>query len=87
MVSIVSVVAEERVTIATRASRVPPRCRRSPSAPATGAPEETSADTRVIGLFEGESLPDGPLRALSDSGEASGKPRKLAVTHADGARA
>jgi leucyl aminopeptidase len=46
-----------------------------------GAPEETSADTRVVGLFEGESLPDGPLRALSDSGEASGKPRKLAVAH------
>src|SRR5256714_3429565 len=51
-----------------------------------GAPEETSADTRVIGLFEGESLPDGPLRALSDSGEASGKPRKLAVTHQDSGR-
>jgi leucyl aminopeptidase len=52
-----------------------------------GAPEETSADTRVIGLFEGESLPDGPLRALSDSGEARGKPRSLAVAHSsDGGR-
>src|SRR3954470_16617467 len=52
-----------------------------------GAPEETSADTRVIGLFEGDSLPEGPLRALSDSGEASGKARKLAVAHEeDGAR-
>ena len=51
-----------------------------------GAPEETSADTRVIGLFEGESLPEGPLRSLSDSGEASGKPRKLAVTHEDSRR-
>jgi leucyl aminopeptidase len=51
-----------------------------------GDPEETSADTRVIGLFEGESLPEGPLRALSDSGEASGKPRKLAVAHEDGRR-
>src|SRR3954465_15761768 len=49
-----------------------------------GAPEETSADTRVVGLFEGDSLPEGPLRALSDSGEASGKPRKLAVPHEDG---
>jgi leucyl aminopeptidase len=48
-----------------------------------GAPEETPADTRVIGLFEGESLPDGPLQALTDSGEASGKLRKLAVTHED----
>jgi leucyl aminopeptidase len=46
-----------------------------------GAPEETSADTRVIGLFEDESLPEGPLRALSDSGEARGKPRTLAVAH------
>jgi leucyl aminopeptidase len=52
----------------------------------SGAPEETSADTRVIGLFDGESLPEGPLRALSDSGEASGKLRKLAVTHEDGRR-
>ncbi|MEA2430424.1 MAG: leucyl aminopeptidase [Thermoleophilaceae bacterium] len=51
-----------------------------------GAPEETSADTRVIGLFEGESLPEGPLRGLSDSGEASGKPRKLAVAHEDSRR-
>jgi leucyl aminopeptidase len=51
-----------------------------------GPPEETSADTRVIGLFEGESLPEGPLRALSESGEASGKPRKLAVAHEDGSR-
>jgi leucyl aminopeptidase len=52
----------------------------------TGAPEETSADTRVIGLFDGESLTDGPLKALSDSGEASGKARKVAVTHEDGRR-
>src|SRR3954470_9136071 len=52
----------------------------------SGAPEETSADTRVIGLFEGESLPEGPLRGLSESGEASGKLRKLAVTHEDGGR-
>jgi leucyl aminopeptidase len=52
----------------------------------TGAPEETSADTRVIGLFDGDSLPEGPLRGLSDSGEASGKLRKLAVTHEDGGR-
>jgi leucyl aminopeptidase len=51
-----------------------------------GAPEETSADTRVIGLFEGDSLPEGPLRALSESGEASGKPRKVAVAHEEGGR-
>jgi leucyl aminopeptidase len=51
-----------------------------------GAPEETSADTRVIGLFEGESLPEGPLRALSDSGEARGKPRSVAVAHSEDGR-
>src|SRR3954454_5154897 len=51
-----------------------------------GAPEETSADTRVIGLFEGESLPEGPLRALSESGEARGKPRALAVAHSEDGR-
>src|SRR3954469_6729082 len=51
-----------------------------------GAPEETSADTRVIGLFEGESLPEGPLRALSDSGGARGKPRSLAVAHSEDGR-
>jgi leucyl aminopeptidase len=46
-----------------------------------GAPEETTADTRVVGLFEGDSLPDGALRALAESGEARGKPRSLAVAH------
>ncbi|MEA2440020.1 MAG: leucyl aminopeptidase [Thermoleophilaceae bacterium] len=51
-----------------------------------GAPEETDADTRVVGLFDGDSLPDGPLRALSHSGEASGKLRKLAVAHEDSRR-
>src|SRR3954471_4786219 len=52
-----------------------------------GEPEDTSADTRMTGLFEGESLPEGPLRALSESGEARGKPRSLAVAHsADGRR-
>src|SRR4051795_271290 len=51
-----------------------------------GDPDETSADTRGIGLFEGESLPEGPLRALSESGEARGKPRSLAVAHVDGRR-
>ena len=51
-----------------------------------GAPDETSADTRVIGLFEGDSLPEGPLRGLSDSGEARGKPRSLAVTHSEDGR-
>jgi leucyl aminopeptidase len=51
-----------------------------------GAPEETDADTRVVGLFEGESLEDDALQALVDSGEAKGGLRKLAVTHEDGKR-
>ncbi len=51
----------------------------------SGAPEETSADTRVVPLFEDESLP-GDLQALVDSGEAKPGLRKLAVTHEDGRR-
>jgi leucyl aminopeptidase len=51
-----------------------------------GAPEETEADTRVVGLFEGEPPPDGPLAALVESGEAKAKLRKLAVTHENGGR-
>ena len=50
-----------------------------------GAPEETSADTRVVGLFDGESL-GSELSALAEPGEASGKPRRLAVTHEEGGR-
>src|SRR4051794_32965001 len=51
----------------------------------SGDPGETSADTRVVPLFEGESLP-GDLQALVDSGEAKPALRKLAVTHQDGRR-
>jgi leucyl aminopeptidase len=51
-----------------------------------GAPEDTSADTRIVGLFEDEKPKDGPVAALVESGEAKGKPRKLAVTHEDGRR-
>jgi leucyl aminopeptidase len=51
-----------------------------------GAPEETSADTRVVGLFEGEPPPTGPLAGLVESGEAKAQLRKLAVTHEDGGR-
>jgi leucyl aminopeptidase len=47
----------------------------------TGEPGDTAADTRVVGLFEGESLAEERLRALVESGEAKGAPRKLAVTH------
>jgi leucyl aminopeptidase len=50
-----------------------------------GAPEETSADTRVVPFFEGDSL-DGPLQALVDSGEAKPKLKRVAVAHEDGGR-
>ncbi len=46
-----------------------------------GAPEETAADTRVVGLFEGESLADPALQALVDLGEAKPALKKVAVAH------
>jgi leucyl aminopeptidase len=46
-----------------------------------GAPEETAADTRVVGLFEGEELADGSLQALVELGEAKPGFKKLAVAH------
>jgi leucyl aminopeptidase len=46
-----------------------------------GAPEETAADTRVVGLFEGEELPDARLQGLVELGEAKPGFRKLAVAH------
>src|SRR3954467_15199568 len=50
----------------------------------TGAPEETSADTRIVGLFEGESPPaDGVAAQLAESGEAKAGLRRLAVGHED----
>jgi leucyl aminopeptidase len=52
----------------------------------TGAPEETSADTRIVGLFEGESPPGGVAAQLAESGEAKAGLRKLAVGHEDGKR-
>ena len=51
-----------------------------------GAPEETSADTRVVGLFEGESPPAGVAARLTESGEAKAGLRKLAVGHEEGRR-
>jgi len=51
-----------------------------------GAPEQTDADTRVVGLFEGESLEDPALQALVESGEAKADSEKVAVTHQDGKR-
>src|ERR671916_1522556 len=48
-----------------------------------GAPEETAADTRVVGLFEGESLPDERLQRLVELGEAKPGLKKVAVVHED----
>ena len=46
-----------------------------------GAPEETAADTRVVGVAEGESLRDPALQRLVELGEAKPGLRKVAVTH------
>ena len=49
----------------------------------SGAPEDTSADTRVVALFEDEP-PAGDLQQqLVDSGEAKPGLRKVAVAHED----
>jgi leucyl aminopeptidase len=48
-----------------------------------GAPEETAADTRVLGLFEGEHLPEPDLQQLVEVGEAKPGLGKLAVAHED----
>jgi leucyl aminopeptidase len=50
-----------------------------------GPPTETAADTRVVGLFEGEELGDPVLDALVRSGEARGSLRKVAVAHEEDA--
>jgi leucyl aminopeptidase len=41
---------------------------------------EGAADTRVVPVFENESL-DGPLQALVESGEAKATPKRTAVFH------
>jgi leucyl aminopeptidase len=46
-----------------------------------GSPEETAADTRVVGLFEGEELPDQALQSLVELGEAKPAVKRVAVTH------
>jgi leucyl aminopeptidase len=46
-----------------------------------GPPEETAADTRVVGLFEDEALADPRLQALVELGEARPGLRKVAVAH------
>ncbi len=57
---------------------------------ATTSPHHLDADTIAVGLFEAEDPPPdlagGALAALVESGEARPAFRKLAHTHADGAR-
>jgi leucyl aminopeptidase len=48
-----------------------------------GAPEDTAADTRVVPLFEGESLGDEQLQRLVELGEAKPGLKKVAVAHED----
>jgi leucyl aminopeptidase len=49
----------------------------------SGAPEETPADTRVVGVFEDESLADPSLQRLIELGEAKRALKKVAVAHED----
>jgi leucyl aminopeptidase len=46
-----------------------------------GAPGDTAADTRVVGLFEGDTLDEAPLQALVELGEAKPRLRSVAVAH------
>ncbi|MGI8411015.1 MAG: leucyl aminopeptidase [Solirubrobacteraceae bacterium] len=56
----------------------------------TASPFATSADTIVIGVFEGEGIAhdvaEGTLTAVLQSGEARRELRRLAVVHAQGRR-
>jgi leucyl aminopeptidase len=48
-----------------------------------GAPEDTAADTRVVGLFQGEELADPALQRLVELGEAKPALKRVAVAHED----
>src|SRR4051812_18962313 len=52
----------------------------------TGPAIETDADTRVVGVFDGEQVAEPELQALVESGEAKTALRKVAVAHAGGRR-
>ena len=49
----------------------------------TGPPEDTAADTRVVGVFEDEKLEDAALQRLVELGEAKRALKKVAVAHED----
>jgi leucyl aminopeptidase len=48
-----------------------------------GPPEETTADTRALGLFDGEHLPEPDLQQLVELGEAKPGLGRVAVAHED----
>ncbi len=50
-----------------------------------GAPNETSADTRVVPLFDGEQPSDEAIAAVVESGEAKPGRGKLALVHEEAA--
>ena len=49
----------------------------------SGPPEDTAADTRVVAVFEDETLADPALQRLIELGEAKRGLKKVAVTHED----
>ena len=49
----------------------------------SGPPEDTAADTRVVGVFEDETLADPALQRLIELGEAKRGLKKVAVAHED----
>src|SRR5262245_39902041 len=49
----------------------------------SGGAAGTTADTRVVGLFEGEGLAEVHLQRLVESGEAKSGLKKVAVAHED----
>jgi len=49
----------------------------------SGPAEDTAADTRVVPLFDGESLDDSNLQQLVELGEAKAGLKKVAVAHED----
>jgi len=49
----------------------------------SGLPEDTAADTRVVGVFEDEQLSDPALQRLIELGEAKRALKKVAVSHED----
>src|SRR4051812_32283123 len=62
-----------------------PEYTRSLAIEVTTVADASRADTRVVAVFDDESL-EGPLQGLLESGEAKAAPKKTAVFHQDGKR-